>query len=89
MRKGKTTRIAMRYDRPVSMTNSLSHANLTTVGFNVEFILRRKPSLAVEIAKLMDQALQLHVDDPAAPEEDLRSARDEWDKVLLKTRPRN
>ena len=82
MANGKVTKLTIREDESVSVASSLGHANLTAAGFNIEFILRRRPSLAVEIARLFDQARQLRRDDPQAPEEDFRAANDEWLRFL-------
>lgn len=82
MRDGKTTRITLREDWPTAITSSAGHANLTTVGFNIEFIVRRRPSLAVEITKLYDEARRLRADDPQAPEEDIHAAAEEWSAFI-------
>lgn len=78
MRYAKVTKLAMREDMSTSITSSQHGANLDTVGFNITFILERRPKLAIEILKLYDQARQLRQGDPFAPDEDYRSAGDEW-----------
>jgi hypothetical protein len=82
MQYGKVTKIAIREDMPTSITSSQHGANLDTVGFNIRFILERKPNLAVEVFKLYDQAHQLQPGDPMAPDEDYRLAGDEWSRFI-------
>lgn len=69
MQQRKATRIALYEDEPVSIASSQIRANLDTVGFNVGFLLRRRPLLAIEVLKLYDQARRVRAEDPAAPEE--------------------
>jgi hypothetical protein len=61
-------------DLPTAITSSRSRANPDTVGFNIGFLLRRRPLLAVEVLKLYDQACSVREQDPEAPEEDARQA---------------
>jgi hypothetical protein len=74
MQHEKVTKIAVRGDMAATITSSRRGANLDTVGFNVGFLLQRRPLLAVEILKLYDQARRVREDDPTAPEEDIRAA---------------
>jgi hypothetical protein len=67
---------------PTSITSSLHGANIDAVGFNMRFILERRPKLAIEVIRLYDEARQLRPDDPMAPDEDFRSAGDEWSKFV-------
>lgn len=78
MQQRKATRMMLYDDQPASLTSSQRGANLDVVGFNFGLLLQRRPVLAVEILKLYDQARKVRKDDPAAPEEDLRWAADEW-----------
>lgn len=82
MQYGKVTKLAMREDMPTSITSSQHGANLDAVGFNITFILERRPKLAIEVLKLYDQVRQLRQDDPMAPDEDYRSAGDEWSTFI-------
>ena len=82
MTNRNTTKVTIREDKPVALASSAKGANLTAVGFNIEFLIRRRPSLAIEIARLFDQARQLHEDDPQAPEEDFRAANEEWSRLV-------
>lgn len=79
------TKVAIREDMPTAITSSQHGANLDTVGFNIKFILERKPKLAVEVFKLYGQARQLRQDDPMAPDEDYRLAGDEWSQFVQTT----
>ena len=78
MRQRKATRMVLHDDMAASITSSQRRANLDAVGFNIGFLLRRRPSLAVEVLKLYDQAHRVREEDPPAPEEDVRLATDEW-----------
>lgn len=82
MSSGKVTRMILRDDMPASITSSQRGANLDAVAFNIEFLLRRRPSLAVEAMKLFDQARRLHAEDPKAPDEDFRSANEKWERFI-------
>lgn len=78
MQRRRSTRIVLYEDAPTSITSSQSRANLDTVGFNVGFLLRRRPSLAVEALKLYAKAREVREQDSDAPEEDVRQAAEEW-----------
>jgi hypothetical protein len=80
MQHEKVTKIAVRGDMAATITSSRHGANLDAVGFNVGFLLQRRPLLAVEILKLYDQARRVREDDPTAPEEDIRAAGEQWDR---------
>jgi hypothetical protein len=82
MRDPKVTKLTIREDWPVSITSSMGQANLTAVGFNIELIMRHRPSLAIEITKLFEQARWVRPEDPDAPEEDVRSVAEEWARFV-------
>jgi hypothetical protein len=78
MQRRKSTRMVLYEDAPTSITSSQGRANLDSVGFNVGFLLRRRPSLAVEVLKLYAKAREVREQDSDAPEEDVRQAAEEW-----------
>jgi hypothetical protein len=78
MHQRKSTRVVLREDLPTAITSSRIRANLDTVGFNIGFLLRRRPLLAIEILKLYDQAFSVREEDPDAADEDTRQAVEEW-----------
>ena len=80
MQREKVTRIAVREDKAATIASSRYGANLDAVGFNVGFLLKRRPMLAIEVVKLYDEARRVREDDPAAPEEDIRAADEQWDR---------
>jgi hypothetical protein len=83
MQRRKSTRMVLHEDLPTAITSSHSRANLDTVGFNIGFLLRRRPLLAVEVLKLYDQACGVREEDPDAPEEDTRQAAEEWTRFAV------
>jgi hypothetical protein len=76
--KRKVTRLILHEDEPASLTSSQRGANLDLVGFNFGLLLQYRPVLAVEVLELYDRARRVRKDDPAAPEEDILSATEEW-----------
>jgi hypothetical protein len=68
----------VREDFSTAGSNSQQGANLDAVAFNVGFILRRRPLLAVEIFKLYRQAYEVRMEDPNALKQDVQTALDEW-----------
>ncbi len=78
MQYGKVTKLAICEDMPTAITSSQGWANLDTVGFNIGFLLRRRPLLAIEVLKLYDQAYSVREEDLEAPDEDIRQAAEEW-----------
>lgn len=82
MQYGKVTKISIRDDVPTSISSSQHGANLDTMGFNLGFILKRKPGLAVDLFRLYNLARKLKTDDPQAPEEDYNQALEQWDEFM-------
>lgn len=78
-------RMVLYEDEPVSITSSQTRANLDIVGFNFGFLLRRRPLLAIEVLKLYGQARRVRAEDPAAPEEDVQAAAEEWARFSVST----
>jgi hypothetical protein len=78
MQYGKVTKISLREDMPASIASSAYGANLDVVGFNIRFILERKPSLAVQLLKLYSEAQKLRAEDQTAPDKDYDQANEEW-----------
>ena len=64
MQQRKSTRMELYEDLPTGIISSHSRANLDTVGFNIGFLVRRRPLLAVEVLKLYKQAISVRKEDP-------------------------
>ena len=78
MQGPKSTRLLVREDLPTAITSSQRGSNLDVLAFNIGFLLKRRPSLAVEVLRLYEQADEVREDDPEAPLEDAKSALDAW-----------
>lgn len=70
----KTTKLGIRSDYPTSISSTMHGANIGAVGFNIDFIVRRRPQLAVELLRLYGEASDLTADMPVAPDEDFLAA---------------
>lgn len=51
--------ITIKEHQPVKQTASLNSANLNTITFNIDYIARHDPQLAVQLYELADQAKRL------------------------------
>jgi hypothetical protein len=78
----KVSKISIRSDWPIGISSTVRGANLDAFGFNIRFILERKPKLAVELIKAYQQASELRADDPKAPDEDLLLASQELERLV-------
>jgi hypothetical protein len=76
------SKITIRSDWPTGGSLTRRGANLDSFGFNVKFILERRPKMAVELFRLWRQASALREDDPLAPEEDYRLAEAELAQLV-------
>lgn len=66
----KSTKLTIHEDGPTGIASSVYRSNIDAMGFNIVFIAKRNPKLAIEIMKLYDEARQIREDDPMAPDED-------------------
>lgn len=77
MSDSKTTKLNIRQDRPTALSSSAHGSNIDAIGFNISFLARRNPKLAVEVLRLYSDAHEMRQDDPPAPEEDYTLFADE------------
>lgn len=75
--KLRTTKITVRSDYPVAIASSQRGANLNAIGFNLDFIARRRPQLASELIRMWQDACWIKEGDPPAIEEDHLAATDD------------
>lgn len=78
----KETRITVKTDSPTSLSSSAAGANINALGFNIDFIAKKNPTLAIEIMSLYEQAKRVSPDDPAGPEEDFSLALEKLSNLL-------
>lgn len=81
--KAKATKIMLRSDWSTGGSSRQHGANLDSVGFNLEFIARRNPNLAIEIVRLSRRANQLKEADSLAPDEDYLLAEGELKRLMV------
>lgn len=70
----KQIHILIKDNAPTGVTSTAYDANVDAVGFNINFILSKNPTLALAIMKLYKEAHAITPDDPSHPEEDYSSA---------------
>jgi hypothetical protein len=56
---------------------------MNAIGFNMEFIAKRRPQLAVELLRLKKEADKLTESDPLAPDEDFLAAQAAIQRLIL------
>ncbi len=78
----KTTKLTIKDDKGIGISSSVHGSNLDALGFNVSFIISRKPSLAVEIMKIYEEAQKIRESDPMAPSGDFKLANEELLKFM-------
>lgn len=59
MQRGKTTKITVYDDSPTSISSSMYGANLDCYAFNVGFIAKKSPQLALKLIELYEQCKKL------------------------------
>ncbi len=84
MQYGKTTKLTMKADKATGISSSLHGSNLDALGFNISFILSRKPKLAVKIIKMYDEAIKIDNGSGNVPDEDFNIANKELKKTIEK-----
>lgn len=78
----KETRITVKTDNPTALASSVAGANINALGFNIDLIAKKNPTLAIEIMRLYEQAKHVSPDDPAGPEEDFSLALEKLSNLL-------
>lgn len=78
------TRVLFRGDESVVVATTARGANLNVVGFNMDLILLRRPSLAVKILEVYREARQVKLDGPEPANEEYERAIDEFEAVMGK-----
>lgn len=78
----KTTKLTIKADRSTGISSLLHGSNIDAMGFNIGFIMLRKPSLAIEIIKTYKEARRIDENDPKASSKDLTLANEELLKVV-------
>jgi hypothetical protein len=71
------TKLTVRSDFATGEASSHYGANLDAIAFNVSFIARRRPRLAVELLNLWREATTVKASDPSAAPEDFAVAEAE------------
>jgi len=77
----KSTKLAIRDDRPTALTSSAHGSSLDAIGFNITFLAARNPKLALEAMKLYTLAYKIQKDDPPVPDEDFELFNDELSRI--------
>ncbi|MGH3494047.1 MAG: hypothetical protein ACRDRL_28500 [Sciscionella sp.] len=80
--KEKVSKLTIRSDFPTSVSSRVHGANLNAIGFNMAFIAKRRPQLAVELMRLCREAGDLSAETPVAPDEDYLGAMAEMRRAF-------
>lgn len=80
--KSKTSKLTMHSDLPTGGSFTRRGANFNSLGFNVSFIMRRRPALLIELARLFELAKNLKEEDALPPEEDYSLVEAELARLL-------
>ncbi len=83
MPDSKFTKLNIREDRPTALSSSMQGSNINAIGFNINFLALRKPKLAIEILRLYDEANNVQINYPKAPDEDLELYTDALAKMKI------
>lgn len=78
----KASKLTIRADRAVGGSMRQRGAHVDAIGFNIQFILERKPLLAAELFRIWREASDLGPDDPKASEGEMRAAVVEFERLV-------
>lgn len=70
MTKPRTTQLQIREDRPTVIASAAHGSADDVLGFNITFIARKNPKIALELMRLYGEAHNITEGDPQTPEED-------------------
>ena len=63
-------KLQVRSDRPTATASQAYNSKVDALAFNISFIAKYKPKLAIELLQLYARAYTITENDPEAPDED-------------------
>ena len=63
-------KLQVRSDRPTATASQAYNSNVDALAFNISFIAKYQPKLAIELLQLYARAYTITENDPEAPDED-------------------
>lgn len=76
------TRILIKKDKATGIASTSHGANINSVGFNLDFLVSKRPNLAVKIAEDYKEAASVQADEPTHPDEDYNLALEKLRNIL-------
>ena len=77
-------KLQVRSDRPTAIASKAHNTKIDVLAFNISFIAKHQPKLALELLKLYEKAHVIAEKDPEAPDEDYALFADEIIKITKK-----
>ena len=74
-------KLQVRSDRPTAIASKAHNTKIDVLAFNISFIAKHQPKLALELLKLYEKAHVIAEKDPEAPDEDYALFADEIIKI--------